>query len=251
MPPLRDSASSSRGQQRKSESDFKPTGRGHHHNAETEFAPTFRGVVHSTHDALLIIEACLQGKLHHVPRRPHDKERTDMIKSGSIFVYEENASGIKRWTDGLTWSPSRIMGNFLVYRELDKPFPPGEKKRAVKRKRTEDDVKTEPKPSPPVEEQASKNGQSPNNFAASLSADDQRRLCGSLVDSYGFKEGGLIKKTLSIRFKQATHHLISYYTLEDVVDSSLGRPIFDKSLTGVFIRRELVDEQHFRSNVQD
>jgi hypothetical protein len=59
---------------------------------------------------------------------------------GNVFIYEENASGIKRWTDGVTWSPSRIMGNFLVYRELSEPFPAGEKKKAKKRKRGTDET---------------------------------------------------------------------------------------------------------------
>ena len=98
--------------------------------------PTFHGFVQNSMDGLMLFEACLSGKLHHVPRRPHDRERSQLIKSGSVFIYEENASGIKRWTDGVAWSPSRILGNFLIYRELEKPFPPGEKKRAMKRKRT-------------------------------------------------------------------------------------------------------------------
>lgn len=43
-----------------------------------------------------------------------------MITSGSVFVFDEEESGIKRWTDGFFWSPSRILGNFLLYRETDK-----------------------------------------------------------------------------------------------------------------------------------
>lgn len=95
--------------------------------------PTYHGYVATTQDALILFEACLTGVLPHVPRRPHDRERNHLVRSGSVFIYEENTSGIKRWTDGVTWSPSRILGNFLVYRELDKPFPPGEKKRAMKK----------------------------------------------------------------------------------------------------------------------
>jgi hypothetical protein len=37
-----------------------------------------------------------------------------MVQSGAVFVFDEHESGIKRWTDGLVWSPSRILGNFLV-----------------------------------------------------------------------------------------------------------------------------------------
>jgi hypothetical protein len=113
--------------------------------------PTWRGFIHTTNDALMILEGCLKGKLNHIPRRPHDRERPDIIASGNVFIYEENASGIKRWTDGVTWSPSRIMNNFLVYRELNEPFPAGEKKKAKKRKRGS--------PSGDVENVESTNGQ--------------------------------------------------------------------------------------------
>jgi hypothetical protein len=108
-------------------------------NATVCMAPTWHGFIHTTSDALQVLEACLVGKLHHIPRRPHDRERASIISSGNVFIYEENASGIKRWTDGVTWSPSRIMGNFLVYRELNEPFPAGEKKKAKKRKRGSED----------------------------------------------------------------------------------------------------------------
>lgn len=111
-----------------------PNGVPHQGNGGT-MTPSWHGFIHDTIDALRVLEACLQGTLHHIPRRPHDRERGSIIASGNVFIYEENASGIKRWTDGVTWSPSRIMGNFLVYRELDEPFPAGEKKKAKKRKR--------------------------------------------------------------------------------------------------------------------
>jgi hypothetical protein len=98
--------------------------------------PTFTGFVQNSMDGLILFEACLSGKLDCVPRRPHDRERSQLVKSGNIFIYEENKSGIKRWTDGVAWSPSRTLGNFMIYRELHKPFLPGEKKRAIKRKRS-------------------------------------------------------------------------------------------------------------------
>ena len=53
--------------------------------------------------------------LNYLPRRPHGRERNQLIHSGSIFTYEEGASEIKRWTDGVIWSPSRLLGNFLIY----------------------------------------------------------------------------------------------------------------------------------------
>ena len=73
--------------------------------------PTHYGFVDSTHDALLIFEAVKQRQLDRITRRLQEKERCH-ISSGSIFVFDEVESRIKRWTDGRMWSPSRILGNF-------------------------------------------------------------------------------------------------------------------------------------------
>ncbi|KAK8221069.1 Gti1/Pac2 family-domain-containing protein [Phyllosticta capitalensis] len=188
-------------------------------NLNANMQPTWHGFVHTTQDALTIIEACLNGTLIHCPRRPHDRERANLIRSGSVFVYEESTSGIKRWTDGLSWSPSRIMGNFLVYRELERPFPPGEKKRA--------------------------------NRARNKNSKD-RKITGSLVDSYDFKRGGLLKRTLSVTVNGCTHHLIAYYTIEDAKDqTTLFRPGHDARLLNCHPRKELITDQKFRSPIQD
>lgn len=218
--------------------------------------PTFTGYVATTQDALILFEACLSGVLHHVPRRPHDRERSHLVRSGSVFIYEENSSGIKRWTDGVTWSPSRILGNFLVYRELEKPFPPGEKKRAMK--------KTNRRPVPstrPGEPYArpDSNGQS---FSPSPSAsasfgerthqsEVERALVGSLVDSYGFKESGLVKKTMSVTVSGVTHHLVSYYSVEDVMRGVLNPPSMVDTLRYIRPRAELTQKQSFRAPIDD
>lgn len=85
-----------------------------------DIEPTFKGYVEDEKDALLIIQATMDGKLKHIPRRPYEIERSYLITSGNIFVFIEEISGIKRWTDGVTWSPSRIAGKFLIYKEIDR-----------------------------------------------------------------------------------------------------------------------------------
>ncbi|KAH6706235.1 Gti1/Pac2 family-domain-containing protein [Leptodontidium sp. MPI-SDFR-AT-0119] len=132
------------------------------------------------------------------PSAPN-RERASLIKSGNVFVYEEDSSGIKRWTDGVPWSPSRILGDFLVYRELERPFPLGEKRKAMKRsKRSPGTSKA------PEIYGGSNNGMSNGYNVASAAAsifdfansnsETDRSLIGSLGDSYGFKEDGLVKK---------------------------------------------------------
>ncbi|KAI8089177.1 Gti1/Pac2 family-domain-containing protein [Halteromyces radiatus] len=79
---------------------------------------TFIGHIKTPQDALIIFEACRRGMLHRVKRRLSTKERIN-IQSGSIFAFDEAEAGMRRWTDGRTWSPSRVLGSFLTYRELD------------------------------------------------------------------------------------------------------------------------------------
>ncbi|KAI1046291.1 hypothetical protein LB505_008502 [Fusarium chuoi] len=213
--------------------------------------PTYVGFVRDTTDALLIFEACLSGTLSHVPRRPHDRERQDLIKSGNIFVYEEHASGIKRWTDSISWSPSRILGNYLLYRELEKPFPPGEKKRARGRngKSTTQSggiSKARQRNTVPFPQ-----GLEHGNEYPSVPSDDERHLVGSLVDSYDFKEQGLVKKTISITYQGVPHHLVSYYNVEDVKAGLLSGPSDDPRLRGVVPRTELMSGQNFRAPVEE
>ena len=215
--------------------------------------PTWYGHVATTRDALILFESCLNGTLHHVPRRPHDRERGSLIKSGSVFIYEENASGIKRWTDGVPWSPSRILGNFLVYRELTKPFPPGEKKRATKRNKRS----TKPgEPYPRMNGGGAENPASPTTPGVKSDGgldnrENERALIGSLVDSYGFKEGGLVKKTMSVNVHGVHHHLVSYYRINDALEGHLSPPCKDPRFTNIEPRPELVARQNFRAPLDD
>lgn len=172
-----------------------------------------------------------------ITRRPHDKERATSIASGNIFIYCENGSSIKRWTDGVTWSPSRIMGNFLIYRELNKGFPPGEKKRAAKKKHNPDDgsesplEQTEDDMLPPLQ----------------ISKDEERMLIGSLIESYDFKREGLVKKTISVKFQDQVYHLVSYYTLRHAITDLINRqPSRMAEFTHTQILEELTTGQNFR-----
>ncbi|CAI8497729.1 unnamed protein product [Pichia kudriavzevii] len=87
---------------------------------KTPVSATYHGYIASSRDALLVIDAVLRGLLLPVTNRPTPKERKALIRSGNVFVFIEEESNIKRWTDGTSWSPSRILGRFLIYRELSK-----------------------------------------------------------------------------------------------------------------------------------
>ena len=77
-------------------------------------AQPFSGIVENTVQALRLVNAARLGVIPRVIRRLNDAERRDLIVSGAVFVFSVVESGIRRWTDGLLFSPSRIDGNFLV-----------------------------------------------------------------------------------------------------------------------------------------
>lgn len=219
--------------------------------------PTWRGHVETTKDALIIFEACFQGTLAHCFRRPHDRERAQLIVSGNVFVYEEATSGIKRWTDGVPWSPSRILTNFLIYRQLNSPFPPGEKKRATKRSQR---VPRPGEPYPTAASSTSTKDEYPSSFSPEspglksdegADKDGDRGLVGSLVDSYEFKDKGLLKKTMTVTIKGVQHHLVSYYSLEDA-KSKLRTPRDDDQVKNLTLRPELLQQPKFKfQNLDD
>lgn len=220
--------------------------------------PTFYGHIASTQDALLLFEACLNGAPNHVARRSYDRERVSLIKSGNIFIYEEHSSGIKRWTDGIVWSPSRILGNFLVYRELEYPFPPGEKKRAMKRSKTSPGISKQRLFGSSTSEMsegykaasiATSSFGSPS--ASSLNKEREGSLIGSLVDSYRFKEEGLIKKAVSVTIRGVSHHLVSYYTIADVINNKFSMPSKDPRSKHITPRADLLTRQNFRAPIDE
>ncbi|KAK6459458.1 gluconate transport-inducing protein required for gluconate-H+ symport [Scheffersomyces xylosifermentans] len=202
----------------------------------SKLSPSYYGYVGSTKDALLIIQEILDKQLELVPRRPHERERASLIKSGNVFVFIEEHSGIKRWTDGIAWSPSRILGRFLVYRELDKhSLSEKDDKKKKKRKVSVDSDQLDNNggrsgtssgansvggssnnlansnnssngaaPSIPHAQQLLQHHQlhqNQNNLTSNTntSSDYNKNILGGpLVTSYVFKDQGLIKKTLSL-----------------------------------------------------
>lgn len=157
--------------------------------------PPWSGWIETTGDALLILEAAKRGIIPRVTRRLVDSERK-MIMSGSVFVFEEEESGIRRWTDGFYWSPSRILGNFLLYRETDK------RSAAHRGGRADIDMSD-------VNEATRVEGHSlsrPRADSSAMGVDRhrERNLVGSLTNTYKFKPDGLMKKVCCMLFPPCT-----------------------------------------------
>lgn len=113
------------------------------------------------------------------------------------------------------WSPSRILGNFLVYRELDKRCPQGD--------------------------ELTRGGS--QNISE---RQRERALVGSLTNSYRFKKDGLIKKSMSLIVDGVQQHLVSYYNKDDVLNNRLQTPSHVPALAALDISPELLLHQNFR-----
>jgi len=162
---------------------------------------TYHGHVRTPNDAIILFEACRIGILPRVQRRLSEKER-QQIKSGSVFVWDEREAGMRRWTDGKSWSASRVSGSFLTYREMEG-------------KRGGSAI-----PTAPTVKRAS--GKSPDGSATGDSD-------GEGPDGYRYKPDGLMKQSFSITTSSGQHlHLISYYSRSN--SNNLPQPTNDAQL---------------------
>ncbi|KAI1787638.1 Gti1/Pac2 family-domain-containing protein [Ganoderma leucocontextum] len=154
-----------------------------------------RGWIKTAKDAMLVLEAARSGIVPRVTRRFHEAEKRSIIQSGAIFVFTEEESGIKRWTDPYLWTASRMQGCFLMYRERE-------------------DTRPDTEETPPYRCST----MAPLSEAADQKGDKELEhyILGSWNTGRGLKKNGLMKKTISISIEDTTYHLISYYYPSDV-----------------------------------
>ncbi|KAK9477767.1 Gti1/Pac2 family-domain-containing protein [Lipomyces japonicus] len=180
---------------------------------------TYFGHVRTPLDAIILFEACRLGVLPRVQRRLSEKERL-AIRSGSVFVWDEREAGMRRWTDGKSWSASRVSGSFLTYREM-------EGKRAGT---YGGPLVDSPPPSAPAH---SSRKQSPSDANHGFDSDSDRIDDGP--DGYRYKADGLMKQSFSIQTSSHLKlHLISYFSRHHAQQDDLVQPSRDPALK--FIR---------------
>ncbi|EXJ89726.1 hypothetical protein A1O3_02793 [Capronia epimyces CBS 606.96] len=177
---------------------------------------TYNGHVRTPTDAIILFEACRLGILPRVQRRLSEKERQS-IRSGSVFVWDEREAGMRRWTDGKSWSASRVSGSFLTYREMEgkrggQTFP----STGTKGTKTPESGNEDP----------SQNGEAEDG-----------------PDGYRYKPDGLMKQSFSITTSQGQHlHLISYYSRSHPTAQVLRQPSTDPSLASIVPAKGLYPE---------
>lgn len=175
---------------------------------------TYHGHVRTPADAIILFEACRLGLLPRVQRRLSEKER-QAIKSGSVFVWDEREAGMRRWTDGKSWSASRVSGSFLTYREME-----GKRGGGVSSARA---------------------GKTPDSRGGS--DDDHNEGGEEGPDGYRYKPDGLMKQSFSITTSTGQHlHLISYYARSHPTAPNLNQPSTDPALRHIRPQKGLYPE---------
>lgn len=176
---------------------------------------TYYGHVRTPADAIILFEACRIGLVPRVQRRLSEKER-QAIRSGSVFVWDEREAGMRRWTDGKSWSASRVSGSFLTYREMEGKRGGGSVSVA-------------------------RAGKTPESTRGS--DDDRGNDVDDGPDGYRYKPDGLMKQSFSITTSAGQHlHLISYYARSDPAAPNLRQPSTDPNLRHVRPQKGLYPE---------
>lgn len=137
---------------------------------------------------------------------------------------------MRRWTDGKSWSASRVSGSFLTYREMEG-------------KRGGNSF------GPPLAA-VSRAGRTPDSTRGSDSDLDMGGEDGP--DGYRYKPDGLMKQSFSITTSSGNHlHLISYYSRSHPSASGLTSPTSDPSLRHIRPQKGMYPEStvHEHQNI--
>ncbi|KAJ3280850.1 hypothetical protein HDU79_011313, partial [Rhizoclosmatium sp. JEL0117] len=116
------------------------------------------------------------------------------VRSGTVIVMPEKGLSVKRWRDGIKWSPSRAYGNFLLYRQIE----------TKNTNEPDDDDDTNPRPySAPY---GSTTGLQPTFTSKTLK------------EGTRIAKNGLTKRTITVKGSDGEkHRVISYYNSRDVM----------------------------------
>ncbi|KAJ1918631.1 Gluconate transport-inducing protein [Mycoemilia scoparia] len=238
---------------------------------------TYYGLVETSFDVLILFEACRLGLIKQVQRRLSDSERM-AIRSGSVFVWDEEQSGMKRWTDGRSWSPSRVQGCFLTYYEWE-----GRRRATVRQPTTPNSPTTTTAAAAGATGRMFSPAATPNDdhcryhqpttpggiiypdhttTSSSSSSSSSSSFGTAYIPRYGqaqrqgatqvqqgcAKENGILKKALSVTTTDGRKlHLIAYYHKEDLnaTNSSATRfltPSSDPALKHIVIPPNMYPE---------
>lgn len=171
------------------------------------------GYINNYEEAILLIHAIRLECFPLLKERLSIEDR-EKIESGDIFCFIENENGMKRWTDGRIWSPSKICGEFLVYQEVPRHLS----KNSIKKRKGNEVILS--------------------NGATNLVRKED------IID-----RTTLHKKTISVRLNNTTYHIISYYRPIFANYSLFDIPFFQRLSDAINLYPMLKDDNFIKENL--
>lgn len=174
------------------------------------------GYINSYEEAVMVMHASRLGALDITTERLNADDR-EKIESGNIFCFIENSAGMKRWTDGRIWSPSKICGEFLIYQEVPRHLS----KNSIKKRKEIERV---------------------------LERDTayRRGMREELID-----RTTMHKKTVCIKHENGNYHIVAYYRPIFANTSLIDLPYFKRLETALNIHPELKEDEVLQSEMSD
>ncbi|KAG9001924.1 hypothetical protein FRB93_011896 [Tulasnella sp. JGI-2019a] len=176
-----------------------------HQHFAADHQRLYHGYLKTLLDAFLVVEGAISRRIGRVTHKPTPFEKREMVKSGSIVIWNDSEVDMQRWTDGLKWSQSRIDGSYNIYREAitEDPRDKYGSRQCI-----------------PMSREAMQ-------YTGNLGERTPCRSSGSWI-----AENGLIKRAITISPKDGgpKWHIVSYALLQDILSGALHRPSQDPRL---------------------
>ncbi|KAJ3382428.1 hypothetical protein HDU84_004281 [Entophlyctis sp. JEL0112] len=171
------------------------------------YGESYFGFVEDEMDSLILVEAVVAKKIAPFAGGPLEIARLS-VRSGSVFILAESCRYLKRWKDGLQWSPSRSYGQFLLYRQVGK-----------------------------MDRSCDAEESAVHAEALNIPGVDPRYAQSSLKDGTQIVKNGLTKRSITVTGSDGSiYRVISYYNRNDVLDAAglvLRRPADDPEVNQV------------------
>lgn len=174
------------------------------------------GYIKNYDEAVLIMHAARLGTLTPATERLNAEER-EHIESGNIFCFIEDDNGMKRWTDGRIWSPSKICGEFLIYQEVPRHLS----KNSIKKRK-----------------ELEKSLENSDSYINKSREDYLDRTT-------------MHKKTVSIKHGNLTYHIIAYYRPVFVNCSILDLEYFKKLAAALVLFPLLTKDEYVKKHIDN
>ncbi|KAJ3284410.1 hypothetical protein HDU79_008246 [Rhizoclosmatium sp. JEL0117] len=159
---------------------------------------TYHGFIEDAMDALFVVQGAILGVLSAFTGTAEDMANVD-VRSGTVIVMAENNPYLKRWRDGLRWSPSRAYGPFILYREIEA--------KGAKATQPNDDL---------IQDMIGLSGHTGSTTGLLPSFSER-----TLKPNTQLRREGLTKRTISIKGSDGiSYRVVSYYKASDVLSAN-------------------------------